>query len=609
MDRCCCPPPLERSISVNASARCSLSPTKRPNRRRIRSSKSKSTPAVSPAHTRLRTTAHTACRSGNASTTGTKHHLRTIQHTAEQLTPTESIEGLVTHDIKELGQHALVCTVTYGAQTSRSFRKVYKFDVANPLSVRTKAHSPSPNVASSFLSEEEGNKVFMELQVENKSATAMHFHRMQFEPVDGWDALDLNSVVHSAGTPELDPAQRQAFFAAPSESILPPEAVRQYLFVLTPRPGTLLPLPGSSQALGRLNIRWYGPGGENGNLTTSVLGRKVPLITPGSLGLQFLERENATLAEQARGRNSVDDGSRRSLDVRPGSPAVDPTLSRTPAPYRPSNLSKSTSTPLSPQLNSSTGMSRSSSATSTSYALLPPTLATVKPDANGLEFELRLLPLGKVTREEVFGVEMKLIVRQRSQVEGGKRRRIRVAIQHVDHWSLSATKSTPARQVLVLPRLPSPNPRQSMDTVHSVAPHTPSPTSILLPHFAASVDAVIPPSKDIVRVGPSLLHLPDILLDSQGSAASNFRLDFLSLASGLFRVGGVRVLLLENELLDAEASEGTADVTAREGTESDPFGSAQERNLDFGNGDELEIQREARVVYELGVIAEVWVGR
>lgn len=553
---------------------------------------------------------------GNASTTGTKHHLRTISHNSA-LNPTESIEGLVTHDVKELGQHALVCTVTYGvvdptnplAQTNRSFRKVYKFDVANPLSVRTKAHSPSSDVATSFLSEKEGSKVFMELQVENKSASAMHFHRMSFEPVEGWDALDANHIITppSSSSTTLSPAQRQALFASPSDSILPPEAVRQYLFVLTPRLGTPLPLPGSSQALGRLNIRWYGPGGENGNLTTSMLGRKVPLMTPAALGLQFLEREREREKEnlELKTRNSIDDG-RRSLDARPGSPNGT-TSTRTPAPYRPSNLSKSTSTPLSPQLNSSTGMSKSSSSTSAPYTLLSSTLATVKPDATGLEFELNLLPMKKVSREEIFGVEMKLSVRQRSQSEAGKRRRLRVAVQHVDHWSLS-TKSSITQQVLVLPPSNSSNLRRSIDTVQShvfaVAPtvsaQSPNPTSILLPPFLSSFVATTPPSKDIVRVGPSLVQLPDIVLDSTGGATSVFKLEFLGLASGLLRVGGVRVLLLESDLLDSEVERAE---------ESDPFGLEQEKSLDFGHGNELGVQREARVVLELDVAAEVWVER
>ncbi|ORZ15519.1 hypothetical protein BCR41DRAFT_306088, partial [Lobosporangium transversale] len=49
-------------------------------------------------------------------------------------------EIIVSHEIKELGTHILVCSIQYttldGQQ--KSFRKFYKFQVMNPLSVKTK---------------------------------------------------------------------------------------------------------------------------------------------------------------------------------------------------------------------------------------------------------------------------------------------------------------------------------------------------------------------------------------------------------------------------------------------------------------------------------------
>jgi hypothetical protein len=55
---------------------------------------------------------------------------------SEPLKSQGTLETLVTHELKEIGLHALVCTVSYLEQTSldaeptqRSFRKVYKFQV------------------------------------------------------------------------------------------------------------------------------------------------------------------------------------------------------------------------------------------------------------------------------------------------------------------------------------------------------------------------------------------------------------------------------------------------------------------------------------------------
>ena len=73
---------------------------------------------------------------GATAPVGAKHHLKTIYAPTQQdqLRPGESVEGLVQHEIKDLGMHSLVCTVTYAAKIdgeggtattlSRSFRKV-----------------------------------------------------------------------------------------------------------------------------------------------------------------------------------------------------------------------------------------------------------------------------------------------------------------------------------------------------------------------------------------------------------------------------------------------------------------------------------------------------
>lgn len=80
---------------------------------------------------------------------GLKHLLKPITPPgdAESLSPGDSVEGLVSHEVKELGVHALVCTVTYAVRvageagqglspqsattTSRSFRKVRAGSLVN----------------------------------------------------------------------------------------------------------------------------------------------------------------------------------------------------------------------------------------------------------------------------------------------------------------------------------------------------------------------------------------------------------------------------------------------------------------------------------------------
>ncbi|TRM59410.1 hypothetical protein BD626DRAFT_508230 [Schizophyllum amplum] len=160
----------------------------------------------------------------------------------------DTLECIVNHEVKELGQHVLSCIVTYRLPPNarppqpsddpddpqmQNFRKFYKFVVTNPLSVKTKVHTPkSP---SAQLSPTERDKIFLE--------------RMSLEPVDGWDVED-------------------------------PQDMRQYIYIMNPKSPPKIPVvhsPGSIIPLGRLDIAWRSSFGEPGRLLTSMLSRRIPL--------------------------------------------------------------------------------------------------------------------------------------------------------------------------------------------------------------------------------------------------------------------------------------------------------------------------------------------
>ena len=87
-------------------------------------------------------------------TASTKTVLAEFGGEGHQLAPGDSLEKVVSHEIKELGQHALACTVSYrlppGTRASTSsdgsdpdvlvFRKFYKFAVSTSL---TRLHQSS----------------------------------------------------------------------------------------------------------------------------------------------------------------------------------------------------------------------------------------------------------------------------------------------------------------------------------------------------------------------------------------------------------------------------------------------------------------------------------
>ncbi|THV08043.1 DUF974-domain-containing protein, partial [Dendrothele bispora CBS 962.96] len=191
----------------------------------------------------------------------------------------DTLENVVHHEIKELGQHVLACTVSYNVPNGgeMTFRKFYKFGVANPLSVKTKVHAPkSP---SALMSTMERDKLFLEVHIQNMTAEPIWFERMAFEPMENWNAKDIN-VAGGVDSTSAEEVKQQ--HDSSSTALIQPQDVWQYIYVLTPKTSTLEPVvhaPGTIIPLGRLDISWRSSFGEPGRLLTSMLSRRIPLIT------------------------------------------------------------------------------------------------------------------------------------------------------------------------------------------------------------------------------------------------------------------------------------------------------------------------------------------
>jgi len=84
---------------------------------------------------------------------------------------------------------------------------------------------------------------------------------MAFEAIEEWNAQDANNK---------------------ETALMQPQDMRQYIYILTPKSFTLEPIsrtPGTIIPLGRLDISWRSSFGEPGRLLTSMLSRRIPLIT------------------------------------------------------------------------------------------------------------------------------------------------------------------------------------------------------------------------------------------------------------------------------------------------------------------------------------------
>ncbi|KAI8149512.1 hypothetical protein BJV82DRAFT_588327 [Fennellomyces sp. T-0311] len=167
----------------------------------------------------------------------------------------DTLAVTVSHEIKELGVHILVCTVQYVTEDNRRrhFRKFYKFQVSNPLAVKTKVNNMIDG------------RVFLEAQLQNVSAGPMFLERMKFEASEHFSFQDMNTIV---GTDEL------VF----GHHFIHPQDVRQYLYMLTPRDPQNDRIARTTNALGKLDIVWRSAMGDLGRLQTSQLTRKAPML-------------------------------------------------------------------------------------------------------------------------------------------------------------------------------------------------------------------------------------------------------------------------------------------------------------------------------------------
>ncbi|KAI9146027.1 hypothetical protein BKA69DRAFT_1121204 [Paraphysoderma sedebokerense] len=196
-----------------------------------------------------------------------------------------STEFILHHEVKELGIHILTCSVNYGYQGERkAFKKFYKFQVLNPLQVKTKVH----NITS--------GSVLLEIQVQNVAATPICFERLRLEPSETYRCTDLSLITSAKENVELSVnTQTESVFG--NYLFVNPQDILQFLYRLDPKPfypsttvmtpaatipstpsSSQLPLPPTSlpTGLGKLDLVWRSRFGEFGRLQTSQLVRKVP---------------------------------------------------------------------------------------------------------------------------------------------------------------------------------------------------------------------------------------------------------------------------------------------------------------------------------------------
>ncbi|KFD65680.1 hypothetical protein M514_09617 [Trichuris suis] len=165
-----------------------------------------------------------------------------------QLEPGASLRAFFAHEVTEIGQHLLVCSLGYSqAGGKATCRKLYKFPVLKPLDVHTKFYDSA-------------DQVFLEAHVQNTTDDDMIMERIALEPTEG-------HVLIPFITNPLEDRCTNGW-------LIRPECMRQFLYGLKFNSGET-----SSRAnrglitVGKLSMVWRTSRGRRGRLQTSPLER------------------------------------------------------------------------------------------------------------------------------------------------------------------------------------------------------------------------------------------------------------------------------------------------------------------------------------------------
>ena len=430
--------------------------------------------------------------------------------------------------------------------------------------MKTKVHSSkSP---SALLSTVEREKIFLEIHIQNLTQDAICFERMSLECTDGWAAVDGN-MLHASN-------DEQSIFSG-SMALMQPQDIRQYIYILTPTSIELLPavhVPGSIIPLGRLDISWKSSFGEPGRLLTSMLSRRIPPLPapqPASALPAYLKRSTPSrphspqlLSQSRPGTPPIQ---------RPGSP-----MSGRPAPM----------TVMMPQSTSPT-----------------PITPFIAPELD-VQLFIRQSPGKGVPLECPFSISFGVVLS--TTILPGKEglgRKLALAVQYASPRAPNVDTEA-VNPGISFPGVPTPSsaPATSNYTLaHQkimAASSRPLSTEALIqdtndpshsqtvfpPPYFEETSGKVSSSSRVVPVGPSLLFLPPVELGlsnhqeglSKVQLVQEFDMTFVALQRGLSTVGGVRILLVDDD-------------------------------LDEGENKRMKSQTRARVLKEYDVIGELWV--
>ncbi|UJR38297.1 hypothetical protein I4U23_030967 [Adineta vaga] len=182
-----------------------------------------------------------------------------------ELAPDQSISRVLQHEVKELGNHSLVCTVTCSDQNGEKYnlKKVFKLPVGKPIDLKTR-----------FISGARHDEYYIVADIQNQTPTILNMTTVELETSHAYTVTNMNNLHHENSENSLCEAWH---FIRPSETTT-------YMFYLKPRDDATFEEIHSTSTLGKLDIVWMSGFGERGRLQTNQLPKPTPSIATTNLG-------------------------------------------------------------------------------------------------------------------------------------------------------------------------------------------------------------------------------------------------------------------------------------------------------------------------------------
>ncbi|CEF59881.1 Trafficking protein particle complex subunit 13 [Strongyloides ratti] len=199
-----------------------------------------------------------------------------------ELPSKKQLGQVISYEVKETGQHILVCEVNYKTQNGERmyFRKHFKYLVNKPIDVKTRFYNAEDNL---------NNDVYLEAQVQNTCCNPIVLEKVVLDPSEFYQSCEIKSATKPLSSiSKLSDTFRNfniSTIECPPKTkgknndniFLLPREIRQYLYRLTPKmhKHSMHQYRGVT-TIGKLDMAWRSHMGERGRLQTSQLQRMAP---------------------------------------------------------------------------------------------------------------------------------------------------------------------------------------------------------------------------------------------------------------------------------------------------------------------------------------------